>query len=73
MVDVVGGPDYRIAYPNGDLTAYVSAIYEATVHSGTPTPDGDETTETRWFAPAELAGAELGQFARTMFRDLGLG
>ena len=33
MVDVVGGPDYRIAYPNGDLTAYVSAIYEATVRT----------------------------------------
>ncbi|MCI0685809.1 MAG: NUDIX domain-containing protein [Sporichthyaceae bacterium] len=73
VLDVVGGPDYRITYANGDLTAYVSVVYEATVRSGTPTPDGDETTETRWFAQEELAAADLGPFARVTFRDLGLG
>jgi len=72
ILGVVGGPDYRITYPNGDVTAYVSTVYEATIRDGTPAPDGDETTETGWFAPAELGTADLGTFARAMLRDLDL-
>jgi 8-oxo-dGTP pyrophosphatase MutT (NUDIX family) len=72
ILGVLGGPDYRITYPNGDLTAYVSIVYDATVRSGVPAPDGDETIEVGWFTLAEMATAELGQFARTMLRDLNL-
>lgn len=31
LVGVVGGPQFRITYPNGDQTAYVSVVYEARV------------------------------------------
>lgn len=72
ILGVLGGPDYRITYPNGDQTAYVSIVYAATVVSGSPAPDGDETVETGWFTMAELESADLGQFARAMLRDLDL-
>jgi ADP-ribose pyrophosphatase YjhB (NUDIX family) len=26
LVDVLGGPDYEVIYPNGDRTAYVTAV-----------------------------------------------
>ena len=29
LADVLGGPDYEVSYPNGDRTAYVTAVYEA--------------------------------------------
>jgi ADP-ribose pyrophosphatase YjhB (NUDIX family) len=29
LVDVLGGPDYEVSYPNGDRTAYVTAVHEA--------------------------------------------
>ena len=27
LLDVLGGPDYQVSYPNGDRTAYVTAVY----------------------------------------------
>ena len=38
LVDVLGGPDYEISYPNGDRTAYVTAVYEARIINGSPAP-----------------------------------
>ena len=29
LVDVLGGPDFEVSYPNDDRTAYVTAVYEA--------------------------------------------
>lgn len=72
ILDVVGGPGFRIRYPNGDETAYVSTVYSATVVNGTPAPDGDETTDVKWFTPTELAGLDLRPFARRTFTRLGL-
>ena len=71
IVDAIGGPGFRVRYPNGDETAYVTVVYEARVTGGTVQPDGDETTEVAWFARDELAGAELGPFARATFETLG--
>ncbi|HKE52022.1 MAG TPA: NUDIX domain-containing protein [Actinomycetes bacterium] len=70
ILGVLGGPDYRITYSNGDLAAYVSIVYDATVRSGVPTPDGDETIDVGWFTPAEMAAADIGHFVRAMLRDL---
>lgn len=72
LLGVFGGPQYRLAYPNGDITSYVAIAYEATVASGTPEPDYDEVTEVRWFDRAALAAAELHPWARALLRDLGL-
>lgn len=70
ILGVLGGPDYRITYSNGDLAAYVSIVYDATVRNGLPAPDGDETIDVGWFTLAEMAAADVGHFVRAMLRDL---
>ncbi len=71
VLAVLGGPEYRIVYPNGDETAYVSTVYDATVVGGTPRPDGDETSEVGWWAPDALPQGELSAFTRALLRDAG--
>ena len=36
LLDVLGGPHYEVTYPNGDRTAYVTAVYEAEIVDGIP-------------------------------------
>lgn len=64
---VVGGPRFRLLYPNGDLVSYVPTIFDASVMRGTPRPDGEETLEVAWFSPAQLAAAELTEFTHALF------
>ena len=71
LVGAFGGPEYRVRYPNGDLTAYVAIVYEATVRSGRPTPDGDEVIEAGWFDPGAMPPGELDPFARAVLRAVG--
>lgn len=73
ILAAVGGPEFRITYPNGDQAAYVSTVYAARVTGGEARPDGEETDELRWFTREELAlpDAPLGSFARATFRALG--
>ena len=70
LVTVLGGPEFRVTYPNGDRAAYVSAVYEARVTGGWLRPDHDETTEVGWFSPEDLFGADLGPLARATFEEL---
>ena len=42
LVDVLGGPDFEVSYPNGDRTAYVTAVYEARIITGSPAPGDGE-------------------------------
>lgn len=72
LVAALGGPQFRLTYPNGDQTAYVSVVYEARVIAGRPQPDADETIDVAWVAPAELPGLPLSDFARHSFSALGL-
>jgi 8-oxo-dGTP pyrophosphatase MutT (NUDIX family) len=71
ILGVLGGPDYRVTYPNGDETAYVVTVFDATVIGGTPRPDDDETSEVGWFSPGELPIDQMGRLNRAVFRDLG--
>ena len=64
LVAALGGPDYRITYPNGDQAACVPIVYEATVESGQPTPDSDETSEVGWFHPDHLGTLDLNDLNR---------
>ncbi len=59
---VVGGPPFRLTYPNGDVVSYVSTVFDARVIGGRPRADGEEISATGWFALAELGGAELSRF-----------
>lgn len=70
ILGVFGGPDYRVTYPNGDESAYVVTIFQATVTDGTPRPDGDETSGVGWFRPDELPIDQMGKLTKALFRDL---
>jgi 8-oxo-dGTP pyrophosphatase MutT (NUDIX family) len=67
----LGGPGYRVDYPNGDACSYVSIVFDAVVVSGELAGD-DEVAELRWFATEELAGLELDPLNTHLLRDLGL-
>jgi ADP-ribose pyrophosphatase YjhB (NUDIX family) len=71
LVDVLGGPDYEVSYPNGDRTAYVTAMYEAEITSGFPEPADGELTEVAWFHPDQLPELELSRFARALLTATG--
>jgi 8-oxo-dGTP pyrophosphatase MutT (NUDIX family) len=72
ILGVLGGPDYRVTYPNGDESAYVVTVFDATVTDGTPRPDLDETSEVGWFRPEQLPLGQMGRLTRAIFRDLGV-
>ena len=71
LLDVVGGPDFEVHYPNGDRVAYVSAVYEVEIIDGTPAPADGELSEVAWFTPAELQTLRLNPFARATLRATG--
>lgn len=71
LLDVLGGPEYEVRYPNGDRTAYVTAVYEAAIIAGSPDPSDDELSDVAWFAPGQLAGLELSPFTRALLSATG--
>jgi len=73
ILAVLGGPEYRITYPNGDQTSYVSTVYDARVVGGSPRPDGDETSEVKWWEPENLPYDEMSTFTRALLGAVGLG
>ncbi|HEV3282389.1 MAG TPA: NUDIX domain-containing protein [Acidimicrobiales bacterium] len=66
---VLGGPAYRMTYPNGDRTSYVSTVFDAQVIGGVPRPDGDETSAVQWWDTARLPAEEMSPFTRALIRD----
>ncbi len=72
ILGVVGGPEFRITYPNGDQTSYVSTVFEATVVGGSPQPDGDETSAVQWFGPEQLPHREMSAFTLALLRAVGV-
>ena len=71
LLDVLGGPDYEVTYPNGDRAAYVTAVYEARVVAGSPAPGDGELSELAWFAADELPAVRLTTFALSVLRATG--
>ena len=71
LLDVLGGPDYEVSYPNGDCTAYVTAVYEARITKGSPTPSDGELSDLAWFAPQELPALRLSRFTRALLHATG--
>jgi ADP-ribose pyrophosphatase YjhB (NUDIX family) len=71
IVAVLGGPEFRTHYKNGDEVAYVATVYRATVTGGASRPDGDEVTAAEWFARDALGTLPLSGFATELFRFLG--
>lgn len=72
ILGVLGGPQFRITYPNGDQTSYVSTVFAATVIGGTPRPDGDETSAVAWWDSERLPYDEMSTFTRALLGAVGL-
>jgi 8-oxo-dGTP pyrophosphatase MutT (NUDIX family) len=74
LCGVYGGPEFRVRYENGDVTSYVMAVFECRRVGGELRPDGDEVTDARYFAPAELATVRLSEWAEVVLpRFVGAG
>jgi ADP-ribose pyrophosphatase YjhB (NUDIX family) len=71
LLNVLGGPDYEVTYPNGDRAAYVTAVYEVQIIEGSPTPSDGELSDLAWFAPEELPGLQLSRFTRALLHATG--
>ncbi len=71
LIGNVGGPAYRVTYPNGDRAAYVSAVYEGRVTGGEARPDGEEAGAVGWFSRDEVAALQLGDLAAALLREAG--
>jgi 8-oxo-dGTP pyrophosphatase MutT (NUDIX family) len=72
ILGALGGPQFRLRYPNGDETAYVTIVYGARLIGGVPQADGDETDDVSWFGLSELRKVALTDFARAQFEALAL-
>jgi 8-oxo-dGTP pyrophosphatase MutT (NUDIX family) len=69
---VVGGPQFRMSYPNGDLVSFVSTVFDAHLLEGEPRPDGEETSEVAWFSAEDLGKARLTEFTLALFAAAGI-
>jgi 8-oxo-dGTP pyrophosphatase MutT (NUDIX family) len=69
VTGVYGGPLFRLTYPNGDVCSYTAIVFEARVVGGSARPDGEETTETGWFAQAEAAGLAMAPHTRLLVAE----
>lgn len=72
LVAALGGPQFQVEYPNGDITAYVVIVYEALVVGGSPAPDDDETIDVAWVREKEIGLLDLSAFAQSTFAALGM-
>jgi 8-oxo-dGTP pyrophosphatase MutT (NUDIX family) len=70
----LGGPGYRVHYPNGDLCSYVVTVFDAVVEPGTTVGgfDRDEVAELRWFHPDEIGDLDLDPLNRHLLHDAGV-
>lgn len=70
----LGGPGYRVHYPNGDACSYVVTVFDAVVEHEAPvgSVDDDEVAELAWFGPDEIAVLDLDPLNRHLLRDAGV-
>lgn len=69
IIGVYGGPQYRVAYPNGDIVSYVATVFECKVVSGEMTPDYEESLDVRYFSEADLNSMQILPMERIVLRD----
>jgi mutator protein MutT len=51
IIGVFGGAAFRHRYPNGDVTEYVTIVFECAVVGGALSCDDEETLELQYFPP----------------------
>jgi ADP-ribose pyrophosphatase YjhB (NUDIX family) len=62
LLGVYGGPEFEVAYPNGDRISYVMTVFEGEVRGGSARPDGSEILELRYVSRAELRELTVGRW-----------
>jgi 8-oxo-dGTP pyrophosphatase MutT (NUDIX family) len=68
----LGGPGYRVHYPNGDLCSYVCTVFDASIVDGDLTTDDDEVAELRWLEPGEIPELDLDPLNVHLLADVGV-
>jgi 8-oxo-dGTP pyrophosphatase MutT (NUDIX family) len=68
LLGVFGGPEFRVRYPNGDLTSYVVIAFLARQVGGTASPDGSEASALRFVSREEAKSLAMGPLAREMIK-----
>jgi 8-oxo-dGTP pyrophosphatase MutT (NUDIX family) len=66
LIGVFGGSEFRIAYPNGDVTYYTTVAFEAYIVGGSLQPDGDEIASLRYFSKAQCDCLNLSPSTRVI-------
>ena len=69
VIGAYGGPDATVRYRNGDVTSYVRVAYAARPVGGTLQPDGAESLEARWTAPADRHRLRIPPIVRRILAD----
>ena len=69
LAGVFSGPEFHWYYPNGDEVYNVTLAYVSRGFTGSPTADGEEGTEVRFFSLNDLPET-LGPPARPVLNDL---
>lgn len=72
LLDVLGGPEFEAAYPNGDRAAYVTSVFRADLGSQATVPDGEEIVEIEWLSREALMTARLNRFTRAVLLGVGI-
>jgi ADP-ribose pyrophosphatase YjhB (NUDIX family) len=72
VLAVLGGPEYRMTYPNGDQVSYVVTAFGAEVTGGSPRPDGDETSAVQWWDLDDLPRQNMSRLTLALLRDAGI-
>ena len=63
---VLGGPQFRFRYANGDEVGYVASIFDCRPVGGALRPDGNEIVEARFFHKSELQNLPLSAYAQAV-------
>jgi 8-oxo-dGTP pyrophosphatase MutT (NUDIX family) len=69
LIGVYGGPLFRLTYPNGDVCSYTGIVFEGRVAGGSMRPDGEETSEAKWFTAEEAAMLSMQDHTRLLVAD----
>ncbi len=66
VLAVLGGPEFRVTYVNGDRVAYMVCVFDAWITAGEPHPDREEISEVAWRAPSEFSSIDFNELNRTL-------
>jgi ADP-ribose pyrophosphatase YjhB (NUDIX family) len=70
LLGVYGGPEFNMAYQNGDKVGYVMSVYEGRIEKGEIMADGVEILEVKFFSREEIKNLSCGKWMPVVMEDL---